>query len=219
MERRYKLVIFDMDGTILDTLADLSAAINHTLACFGLPPRSREEVRSFLGNGSRRLVELSVPEGTPAARADELLDYYSAYYKEHCAVHTCPYEGVPELLQALRQRGVLTAVVSNKPDFGVQKLCEQYFAGFFDFYCGERAGIRRKPAPDSILEVLRRLRMRPEDAVYVGDSEVDVAAAANAGLNCIAVSWGFRSVPELQAAGAQEIVNNTGELQARLLEE
>lgn len=219
MKQHYKLVVFDMDGTILDTLADLSAAINHTLSCFGLPQRSREEVRGFLGNGSRRLVELSAPQGTPASRVDELLAYYSAYYKEHCAVHTCPYNGVPELLRVLRQRGVLTAVVSNKPDFGVQKLCAQYFAGLFDFYCGERAGIRRKPAPDSILEVLRRLGVRPEDAVYVGDSEVDVAAAANAGLNCLAVSWGFRSVTELQAAGARDIVNSTGELQARLLGE
>ena len=219
---RYKLVIFDMDGTILDTLADLYAAINHSLAHFGLPQRSLPEVRSFLGNGSRRLVELSVPQDTNKARAaliEELLNYYSAYYKAHCAEKTQPYDGITSLLAELRGSGVLTAVVSNKPDFGVQKLCAEYFAGLFDFYCGEREGIRRKPAPDSVLEALYRLNVRPQDAVYIGDSEVDVATAVNAGLDCIAVSWGFRDMPVLQAAGARTIVSSVENLKAKLLAE
>ncbi len=215
---RYRAIIFDMDGTILDTLADLAASINHSLEHFGLPRRTTKEVRSFLGYGSARLVELAVPPGTPASLKEELFNYYSAYYKEHCAEATRPYPGIPELLRELREKGCFTAVVSNKPDFGVNKLCAAYFPGLFDLYCGERPGIRKKPAPDTVLEVLRKLEVSANEAVYIGDSEVDIETAANAGVDCLAVLWGFRSRSELTAAGAACPVAGVEELRERLLE-
>lgn len=213
----YRLAIFDMDGTILDTLADLAAAINHSLDHFHLPRRRLEEVRSFLGNGSARLVELAVPPGTPAQVKADLLAYYSAYYREHCAEATRPYPGIVELLQELRQHHCLTAVVSNKPHFGVATLCAAHFPGLLDFYCGERPGIRRKPAPDTVLEALRQLGVAPAQAVYIGDSEVDIATAANAGLDCLTVAWGFRSPAQLAAAGAACILPDAAALKTKLL--
>lgn len=215
----YKLIIFDMDGTILNTLADLANAINHTLEHFGYPTRSQSEVRSFLGNGSRYLVEHSLPadKAVDAELVDQTLAYYSAYYKEHCAIHTKPYSGILELLAKLREQNKLIAVVSNKPDFGVQSLCQCHFPGLFHFACGERQGIRRKPAPDSVLEVLKKLQLQPQDAVYIGDSEVDIATAKNAGLEAIIVTWGFRDKDQLIKAGASRLAASVKELEDMLL--
>lgn len=215
----YKLVIFDMDGTILDTLADLTNALNHTLKHFGYPERTQQEVRSFLGNGSRYLVEHALPEAiaTDSRQVELLLDYYSRCYKENCAIHTKPYTGILELLAKLKEQKKLIAVVSNKPDFGVQALCQCHFPGYFHFACGERQGIRRKPAPDSVLEVLRKLQVQPQDAVYIGDSEVDIQTAQNAGLEAIIVTWGFRDAEQLLEAGAPRLVNSVQNLEEILL--
>ena len=215
----YKLIIFDMDGTILDTLADLANAINHTLKHFGYPTRSQCEVRSFLGNGSRYLVEHALPadKAVVAELVDQILAYYSAYYKEHCAIYTKPYAGILELLAKLREQKRLIAVVSNKPDFGVQALCQCHFPGLFHFACGERVGIRRKPAPDSVKEVLRTLQIQPNEAVYIGDSEVDIATAKNAGLDAVIVTWGFRDKDQLIEAGAPRLAASVKELEDILL--
>lgn len=205
-----ELVIFDMDGTTLDTLDDLVNAVNHTLVEFGYPERTKAELVHYFGNGSRWVWENIF--GDDDATIDKILPVYNAYYKDHCTTFTKPYDGILDLLKTLRAKGVKTAVVSNKPDFAVQPLWQRHFPGLFDFACGERQGIRRKPYPDSCFEVLKKLNVSKEKAIYVGDSEVDVKTGQNAGMPCIAVTWGFRTVPELKAAGAEIIVDTPQEL-------
>ena len=213
----YELIIFDMDGTILNTLEDLRDSLNFALRATGFPERTLEEVRRFVGNGIRKLIERGVPAGTSQADVDTVHQAFTPYYKEHCADKTRPYDGIVELLQKLRAAGCRTAVVSNKADPAVQELCTQYFDGLFDAAVGDREGIARKPAPDSVNEVLRLLNTDRPHAVYIGDSEVDVATAANAGLDCIAVTWGFREVEFLREQGAK-VFADTPEEVFRLLQ-
>lgn len=203
---RYKLIIFDLDGTILNTLEDLTDSTNYALEKNGFPRRTIQEVKSFVGNGIGKLIERAVPSGTGQETISKVLEDFTKYYKEHCADKTRPYEGIPQLILELRKQGILTAVVSNKADFAVQELCEQYFSGLFDFVVGERMGIRRKPYPDSVEEVLVRLKVKKEDALYVGDSEVDIQTAKNAGLSQVSVEWGFRERDYLLKQGAEQIV-------------
>ena len=172
----------------------------------------------MVGNGIRRLIERAVPAGTAAPVIEETLTVFNQYYAAHCGDHTCPYPGIPELLQALRQAGMYTAVVSNKADYGVQELCRQYFPGQFDVAVGQRDGIRTKPAPDAVLAVLKQLQVAPEQAVFIGDSDVDVCTARNAGLPCFAVDWGFRERTVLEQAGATAIFSDAAALQQALLE-
>ena len=214
---RYRLVIFDLDGTILDTLEDLAAAGNHALSVCGMPQRTVDEVRQFVGNGIRRYLQRAVPEGTPDAEIDRVHEAFTAYYSVHYADRTAPYPGIPALLQKLREAGIRTAVVSNKPDYGVQSLCAQYFPGLFDAAAGEREGVRRKPAPDAVDAVLASLEIPREEAVYIGDSDVDIDTARNAGMPCISVSWGFRSAAFLQEHGASQIVDDAAALEKLLL--
>ncbi|EHF02509.1 hypothetical protein HMPREF1008_00154 [Olsenella sp. oral taxon 809 str. F0356] len=213
----YEAAIFDLDGTLLDTLDDLHASVNFALASEGLPARSRSDVRAFLGNGVARLVHLSVPEGTPEEQEARALATFREHYARHNAERTAPYPQVKELLRVLSGEGVLRAVVSNKPDPAVQDLVATYFGGLFDAVVGERPDVRRKPAPDSLLAVTSQLGCRPERVVYVGDSEVDLQTARNAGVDCIAVSWGFRDVGWLRAQGATTIVGTTEELAEAIL--
>ncbi|MBR5409660.1 MAG: HAD-IA family hydrolase [Clostridia bacterium] len=203
-----KAVIFDMDGTVLDTLSDLRTATNVALRKNGLPERGLDEVRRFVGNGILRLVEQAVPAGTPAGTVQNVFDDLNAYYRDHCADETKAYPGIKVMLRALRTAGLRTAVVSNKPDYGVQALVEQYFKGLFDFAVGVTPGVNRKPAPDMVNAALAALGASPETAVYVGDSEVDIATANNAGLPCICVSWGFRD-PAVQRAHGATLFANT----------
>lgn len=211
-----KLVIFDMDGTILDTLEDLRRSTNAALAANGFPGRTMEETRRFVGNGIAKLIERAVPEGTSPEATAAVLEAFKAHYAAHCADHTHPYAGVPELLARLRSDGVLTAVVSNKADFAVQILAKDYFPRLFDFVLGEREGIAKKPAPDMVYTVLRELSVAPDDARYVGDSEVDVATAKNSGVAGVFVTWGFRSAQTLCAAGAAVLAATPGELAEKL---
>lgn len=208
----YKLVIFDLDGTILNTLEDLADATNYALEKHGCPTRTIEEVRRFVGNGIRKLIERAMPAGLTEWEIDEVHQTFSDYYQQHCADKTCPYEGIVPLLQRLRAAGCLTAVVSNKADVAVQPLCRQYYEGLFDYAVGEREGIRRKPAPDAVLEVLRRLEVYAADAIYIGDSEVDIQTAANAGLDCIVVTWGFRDRAYLESQGGRRFVDSPEEI-------
>ncbi len=210
--KKYDLVIFDMDGTILDTLEDLTDSLNVVLAGNGLAGHSLEEVRSFVGNGIRLLIERAVPEGTPEDVIDRVYRDYMEYYPLHCSERTKAYDGIPEVIRSLRQEGCLTAVVSNKADIAVQELCKQYFEHLFDFAAGEREGVRKKPAPDAVLEIMKRLGANPARTVYVGDSEVDIETAEHAGIQCITVNWGFRSEESLRAQGAELIVSKPQEL-------
>ena len=212
-----QLVIFDLDGTLLDTLDDLADAVNWALKQEQLPRRTREEVRAFVGNGIRNLIERAVPAGTEAAQTDRVFAGFKARYAGHCADKTRPYPGILELLARLRAEGIRTAVVSNKADFSVQTLCRDYFPGLVDCAVGERAGIPKKPAPDSVQEVLRALKISREQAVYVGDSEVDVVTARNAGMDGILVLWGFRDRQTLERAGAKTFAATAEELCAALI--
>lgn len=214
---RKQLVIFDLDGTLLDTLDDLADAVNWALKQEQLPRRTREEVRAFVGNGIRNLIERAVPAGTEAAQTDRVFAGFKARYAGHCADKTRPYPGILELLARLRAEGIRTAVVSNKADFAVQTLCRDYFPGLVDCAVGERAGIPKKPAPDSVQEVLRALEIPREQAVYVGDSDVDVLTARNAGMDGILVLWGFRDRQTLERAGAKTFAANAEELCAALI--
>ena len=200
--KKYKLAIFDLDGTLLETLEDLHDSTNHALVSQGLPPRTLDEVRRFVGNGIHKLIERAVPEGSSSETVEQVFEEFKTWYAVHCNDKTRAYDGIKEMLLALRKAGVRTAVVSNKADFGVQTLCKTYFSGLLDVAVGQREGIRLKPAPDSVNEVLRLLEIRREDAVYIGDSDVDIDTARNAGMDCISVTWGFRRREFLLEHGA-----------------
>lgn len=209
---KYDVAIFDLDGTILDTLEDLAAAVNFALGEHGFPLRSQDEVRRFVGNGMINLIKRSCPEGTAEDVREKVLATFTGFYKRHSSDRTKPYAGVLEMLEKLRGAGVKTAVVSNKDDYAVQDLCEKYFGGLMDAAVGARQGIAKKPAPDGVFDVMQKLRYDGKKAVYVGDSEVDIDTAANAKMDCIIVCWGFRSEQELRASGAKLIAHDTEEL-------
>ena len=212
MELKYTTIIFDLDGTILNTIDDLADSVNYALGRLGYPPHSVEAVCSFVGNGVGKLIERSAPE---SASEDTLMEYHRLFldhYQKHCADKTRPYDGIPELLVKLRTMGVALAVVSNKPDSAVKPLCDDYFHGLFDIAVGEREGIRRKPSPDSVYEVMEKLGADRDKTLYVGDSDVDVQTAKNAGIDCASVCWGFRSRDFLIANGAVTIAENCDEL-------
>lgn len=199
----YQTVIFDLDGTLLNTLTDLAAATNYALAQHQLPERTTEEVRWFVGNGIRKLIERAVPSGTPKGIQQEVFVTFNTYYKEHCNDATKTYDGVMELLDKLRANGCQTAIVSNKADYGVQSLAKQYFADKLDAACGERGGIAKKPAPDMLLAIMQRLGANPATTIYIGDSDTDILTAQNAGVVCIGACWGFRGREFLEQHGAK----------------
>jgi haloacid dehalogenase superfamily, subfamily IA, variant 3 with third motif having DD or ED/haloacid dehalogenase superfamily, subfamily IA, variant 1 with third motif having Dx(3-4)D or Dx(3-4)E len=215
--KEYKLVIFDMDGTILYTLDDIVNGLNAALKKNGLPEKDKEAVRKYIGNGIHYEVENSVPAGTSNELIDQVFADFNAYYAIHCGDHTKPYDGVTDLMKKLRERNILTAVVSNKGDYAVQNLDKQYFDGLLDAGVGEKKGIRRKPAPDTVNAVLEQLHVKKEDAVYIGDSEVDIATAKNASMDSIIVEWGYRDHDFLVAKGAQRLVRSVAELERELL--
>lgn len=208
----YKTIIFDLDGTLLDTLSDLAAATNYALAQHSLPQRSTDEVRRFVGNGIRKLIERAVPPATPSELQEAVFASFNAYYRQHCADTTQPYPGISELLTQLRAAGCRTAIVSNKADYGVQALAQQYFPGQLDAACGECAGIARKPAPDMVLTILRQLNADPQTAIYIGDADTDLETARNAGLPCIGACWGFRGRSFLKAHGAKLLAETPADI-------
>lgn len=205
-------VIFDMDGTLLNTLEDLTDAVNVGLASKNYPARDLEEIRQFVGNGVQVLLEKAVPEDTPEADMKACLAVFKEYYAKHWQDKTKPYDGIRELLAALKERNIKTAVISNKYDEAVLQLCRDYFPGSFDSARGERSGIPRKPAPDGVYSILEELGTAKENAIYVGDSEVDMETAHNAGLTSVGVTWGFRERPLLEAKGADYIIDSPEEL-------
>lgn len=203
----YKAVIFDLDGTLLNTLADLHAAVNYALSSFGFPERSLEEVRCFIGNGVVKLMQRATPENTDAETNEKCLESFREYYLSHMRDMTKPYEGVISLIKALRERGVKTAVVSNKLHEAVYRLCEDYFPGLIDEAIGVSVEAERKPSPVNVYKALDKMGVVAEECIYIGDSEVDVQTAHNAGLECIGVTWGFRDRRELISAGAERIAD------------
>ena len=200
-------ILFDLDGTLLDTLEDLLDATNYALTVHGYPERTLPELRRFVGNGAYNQMRLSVPEGTGPEEIRKVLDTYKPYYTAHCRNKTRPYGGIPEALAVLRERYPV-AIVSNKPDAAVKALCADYFSGIYAL--GEAADCPRKPAPDMVFKAMRAIGC--ETCVYVGDSEVDVLTAKNAGFPCLAVTWGFRDKEDLERAGAEWFCEGTAEL-------
>lgn len=207
----YKAVIFDLDGTLLNTLTDLYNAVNFALASFGFPKRSIDEVRRFIGNGVKKLMERSTPDGTDEETNARCLDCFRGYYLEHMADNTAPYEGVNELISSLKEKGLKTAVVSNKLHSAVAGLCEDYFADL-DCAIGVSVEEERKPNPVNVLKVLNIFDISKDECIYVGDSEVDVETAHNAGLKCIGVTWGFRDEDELLKNDADFIARTAEEV-------
>ena len=205
-------VIFDLDGTLLDTLQDLADATNYALRKQGMPERTIDEVRQFVGNGVRLLMIRAIPGGEENPLFEETFALFKSYYGEHCNDHTRPYEGIMELLATLREKGYAVAIVSNKIDFAVKELSKLYFQGIVPVAIGEKEGIRRKPAPDTVFEALKELGRTKEEAVYVGDSDVDIETAQNAGMPCISVLWGFRDKAFLETHGASHYAEKAEEI-------
>lgn len=210
--KQYKTVIFDLDGTLLNTIEDLTNALNHSLTKFGFPARTLPEAQSFVGNGLRRLLELSIPEGLKNPKFEEVFSYFKPYYTEHCKEATAPYSGIMEVLTELHRHHIPMAIVSNKNDAAVKELAADFFNGLISVAIGERTGVLKKPAPDTVFTALEELGLGTEGVVYVGDSEVDLATAANAGLDCISVAWGFKGREFLEKEGASIIIDTPKEL-------
>lgn len=218
----YTIAVFDLDGTLLDTLDDLADAVNEALARANCPLRTRDEVRMFVGNGVEMLVRCAVPAGTDEASVAAILSDFKALYAANCDRHTAPYPGILSLLDALRARGVRVAVVSNKFDAAVKSLCERYFGDRVEVAVGERAGVRKKPAPDTVFEALAALGVPAGArdgvrAVYIGDSDVDIKTAQAAGMPCLSVTWGFRDAAFLRESGATALIDTADDLRAAIL--
>ena len=204
-------ILFDLDGTLLDTLADLTDATNYALAQFNFPERTMEEVRRAVGNGAANQLRCCAPTGTAEEVIQEILALYKPYYTDHCQIKTRPYAGIPEALEAIRAKYPV-AIVSNKPDSAVKALCADYFPGIYAL--GETPDCPRKPAADMVAKAMAAIGV--ESCIYVGDSEVDVLTAKNAGVPCLCVLWGFRSREELVEAGAEYFCGDTAGLSAAL---
>ncbi len=200
-------LLFDLDGTLLDTLEDLLAATNHALRTHGFPERTLPELRRSIGNGARNQIRLCLPEGASQEEIQAVLDTYKPYYTAHCQEKTRPYEGIPEALADLKQHFPI-AIVSNKPDAAVKALCAEHFPGICAL--GESPGIPRKPAPDMVYRAMAELGV--ERCIYIGDSEVDVLTAKNAGVPCVSVLWGFRDKEDMEAAGAEVFCDTPSQL-------
>jgi phosphoglycolate phosphatase len=209
----YSLVAFDLDGTLLDTLDDLTSAVNAALKEYAFPLRTKAQVCAFIGNGIKNLIERAIGEKDHPL-FERVFSYFKGYYKEHCAKKTAPYAGVMELLKALKENGVKTAVLSNKADFATKMLVKKYFGDLIDQAAGENesAGIRKKPAPDALFSIMQTLGETKENTVYVGDSDVDIQTAKNAGVDCISCTWGFRDRKFLEENGGKIFVNTPLEI-------
>ena len=207
-----KAILFDMDGTLLNTLEDLYYSTNAALAAYGFPKRTIEEVRQFVGNGLRNLMRQAVPDGEENSHFEDCMKTFKEHYGVHLDDHTGPYPGILKMLQILAEKGYVMGVVSNKPDFAVKDLAKRYFGEHILVAIGESEKVRRKPAPDTVEQAARALGVSMEACIYVGDSEVDLETAKNCRIPCVSVSWGFRERELLEKLGAKEIADTTEEL-------
>lgn len=214
---KWQAAVFDLDGTLINSLADLASSVNRTLSAEGYPPRTLDEVRQFVGNGVRRLVERALPHQVPPEELDRLFELYKQDYQQHLLDETAPYPGIAVLLQTLKQNGMRLAVLSNKPHASVQRICDALFPGTFDLAWGDRPGVPRKPDPTAVWMALEAMDIPREKAVYIGDSETDIRTAKNAGLHSVGVLWGFRDRSVLEAEQAQEICESAEQLERLLL--
>lgn len=197
-------VLFDLDGTLLDTLDDLADTMNYILSENGYPQRSRNEIRAFVGNGIKKLVERALPTETEEETVEKLFTDFKHRYAAHMKDKTAPYSGICDLLASLSERKLKIGIVSNKVDEAVKALCEYYFSGLYDIAVGESDAVRKKPAPDTANAAMHYLGSKPKETVYIGDSDVDIKTAQNAGIRCISVLWGFRDKDFLEKNGAAE---------------
>lgn len=207
---KYDLVIFDLDGTALNTLNDIVDAANHTLNAAGFPSRTTEEVRRSIGGGVANLIELSVPNDAPKALHEQVLSNFKAYYSKNINVRTAPFEGIKPLFNSLQTAGIHIAVNSNKDDVAVQELCKAHFGDIIEIAIGEREGIPNKPSPAGALAIMNTLGIEPSRTLYIGDGDSDIKTAKNAGIDCAWVSWGFRKREEL---GDLEVPHAFGTIQ------
>lgn len=207
-------VIFDLDGTLLNTLDDLCDSTNYALKQFGYPERTLDEVRHFVGNGVKKLIERAIPDGINNPDFEECLRVFKEHYAANMYNKTAPYDGILELLKELRLKGIHTGVVSNKFDSAVKQLCKKYFGDLIQVAIGENeeAGVRKKPAPDSVFRAMEELKVSIENVIYAGDSETDVQTAKNAEIDCIGCTWGFRSKDILKHEGAKYIIDSPQEI-------
>lgn len=210
--KKYDTVIFDLDGTLLNTLEDLKDGVNFVMRQNGYPERTLEEVRHFVGNGIRKLMERAVPEYVQGETFERVFEEFRTYYTAHCQEKTCAYEGILSLLQELKKQGIALAIVSNKNHAAVCELNEIYFKEYIQVAIGQKDGIRKKPAPDTVLQALKELGKEKETALYVGDSEVDYQTAENTGMDCVLVTWGFRTVEELSEFRPYAFISKPEEL-------
>ena len=210
---KYRTAIFDLDGTLLNTLEDLKDSVNYAMRACALKERTLDEVRSFAGNGIAMLIKRSV-NGADEKTEKKALEIFKEYYKDHCQVKTKPYDGILEMLKTLEENQIKIAIVSNKADFAVKELQKIYFTDSIPIAIGENeaAGIRKKPAPEMVYKALEELGSKPEESVYIGDSEVDIETARNSGMDAIIVTWGFREKEYLKEQGATVIVDSAKEL-------
>lgn len=213
---KYDYIIFDLDGTLLDTLDDLTDSVNAALSKYSFPAVDREKVRRSVGNGVRLLMSRCLPEGTDVETVDLCTDFMRLHYEKNCENKTRPYDGIPELLIKLRAEGARVAVVSNKFDAAVKQLCQKYFDGLIEAAIGERVGVSKKPSPDSVFAALEELGATSDEldrVIFVGDSDVDVLTAKNAGVQCVGVTWGFRHRELLISMGADFIADDAKQLE------
>ena len=208
----YNTYIFDLDGTLLSTLGDLAASCNYALRTNGMPERTIDEVRVFVGNGVKKLMERAVPNGEDNPAFEKTCSDFRKHYMEHNLDTTKPYDGVMDLLKELNSRGKKVAVVSNKFYAATQELCRHFFGNLVQVAIGEREDIRKKPAPDTVIEAMRQLGVTTEGTVYIGDSDVDIETARNSGMPCISVLWGFRDRDFLLQHGATTLVDTPADI-------
>ena len=209
---QYKTIIFDLDGTLLNTLVDLYNSVNHAMRDCSFPERTIDEVRRFVGNGVRTLIRRAAPKNITEEQYKAAYDAFEDHYAVHNRDNTAPYDGVVDMLKELRSRGHKLAIVSNKIDFAVQDLKHEFFDDVVDCAVGDREGIAIKPEPDMVYIAMKELGAELSECVYVGDTDVDLATAENSGMPCISVSWGFRSRAELESYNAETIVDDPAEI-------
>ena len=215
---KYTTIIFDLDGTLLDTLEDLKNAVNHVLAAHGYPIKTLEEIRKSVGNGTKVLLEKTVPDGSSNPLFNTINEEYQKYYLEHCNEKTGPYKGVREAMKQLKDKGYKMAIVSNKPDSAVKELRDKYFGEYLNVAIGDKEGRRRKPYPDSVFAAIEELGSDHDECIYIGDSEVDFLTAENSGLPCISCLWGFRTQEELMSNGVdpENFIKSPDEIMSKI---
>ena len=209
-----KIVIFDLDGTLINTLEDLKNSTNYALSCLNYPTKTIDEICQFVGNGVAKLIERAIPDGKDNPDFQQCLETFKNHYSKNMYNKTAPYNKIPQMLKTKKQKGYITAVVSNKFDMAVKELCSKYFPDLIDFAAGENeaCGIRKKPAPDTVLKVLEKFNLTNNEAVYVGDSDVDIMTAKNSRMPCISVTWGFRNREFLTKHDAEIIIDSPDEI-------